>query len=92
MDEGEISQKIICECGEKSIAQALDIFMNTDLPYKKAKKLVTGCNKSCCRVPLMKLFDMVYFGKVDIEEIGRLVDVRCSVFDSLVENLKADVD
>lgn len=88
--DSEIKKKIICECGEKTIEEAIEIFLNTDLPYKKAKKLVTGCNKSCCRVPLMKLFDMVYFGRVDIVEIGRLVDIRNNVFDSMIENLKPD--
>ncbi len=90
MDEKELSQKIICDCGEKTIQEAIDIFLNTDLPYKKAKKLVTGCDKSCCRVPLMRLFDMVYFGKIDIVEIARLIDVRNNTFDMLVENLKPE--
>ena len=30
-------QKIICECGNKTVAEAIDIFQDTDLPYKKAK-------------------------------------------------------
>ena len=73
-------QKIICECGRKNIAEAIEIFQNTNLPYKKAKKLVTGCNKSCCRKALMKLFDQVYFGKIDIDEISDLIDKQNSVF------------
>lgn len=84
--------KIICDCGEKTVAEAIEIFLETDLPYKKAKKLVTGCNKSCCRVPLMKLFDMVYFGKVDVNEIARLIEIRNNKFDMLVENFKPDGD
>lgn len=72
----DIKDKIICECGDKSVAQAVEIFEQTDLPYKKAKKLVTGCNKSCCRRPLMKLFDMVEFGVVDYEEIDILIEQR----------------
>jgi len=70
----EIGQKIICNCGEKSVLQAIEIFEATELPYKKAKKLVTGCNKTCCRRALMRLFNMVDFGAIDYEEIGFLVD------------------
>jgi hypothetical protein len=66
--------KIICECGDKNVHQAVEIFENTDLPYKKAKKLVTGCSKTCCRRPLMALFNMVEFGTIDYEEIDFLID------------------
>jgi hypothetical protein len=66
--------KIICMCGDRSIHQAIEIFENTNLPYKKAKKLVTQCNKSCCRRPLMALFNMVEFGTIDYEEIDFLID------------------
>jgi len=66
--------KIICQCGEKNVAQAIEIFKATDLPYKKAKKLVTGCNKTCCRRPLMALYNMVEFGNIDYEEIDFLID------------------
>lgn len=71
-----IGEKIICECGDKSVDEAIAIFEKTDLPYKKAKKLVTGCNKTCCRRPLMRLFDMVRFGDVDYEEIDFLIEQR----------------
>lgn len=70
----DLKFKIICECGEKTIEDAIKIFGDTDLPYKKAKKLVTGCNKTCCRKPLMALFNMVDFGFVDYEEISFLID------------------
>jgi hypothetical protein len=70
------SLKIICECGNKNVAQAVEIFKQTDLPYKKAKKLVTECNKTCCRRPLMALFKMVEFGEIDYEEIDFLIDQR----------------
>lgn len=71
----EIANKIICECGDKNVAQAIEIFKATDLPYKKAKKLVTGCNKTCCRRPLMALFKMVDFGaEIDYDEIDFLID------------------
>jgi hypothetical protein len=70
----DLQQKIICECGEKSVAEAVAIFSDTDLPYKKAKKLVTGCNKTCCRRPLMALFNMVDFGTIDYEEIDFLIE------------------
>jgi len=66
----------ICECGEKNVAQAIDIFQNTALPFKKAKKLVTECSKSCCRAPLLKLYDMNQFGHFDYEEIGYLINQR----------------
>lgn len=71
----EASQdKIICECGSKSVMQAVEIFKATDLPYKKAKKLVTECNRTCCRRPLMALFNMIEFGEIDYEEIDFLID------------------
>ena len=71
---GDLKNKTICECGEKTILDAVKIFEKTDLPYKKAKKLVTGCNKTCCRKPLMALFNMVDFGFVDYEEVSFLID------------------
>lgn len=70
----DLKNKIICECGDKTVLDAVKIFENTDLPYKKAKKEVTGCNKTCCRKPLMALFNMVDFGFVDYEEISFLID------------------
>lgn len=70
----DLKNKRICECGEKTIEEAIEIFKNTDLPYKKAKKLVTGCNKTCCRKPLMALFNMVDFGFIDYEEVSFLID------------------
>ena len=66
--------KIICECGSKTVAQSVKILQETDLPYKKAKKLVTECNKACCRRPLMALFNMIEFGNIDYEEIDFLID------------------
>lgn len=66
--------KIICTCGSKTVSQAVEILQSTDLPYKKAKKLVTECNKTCCRRPLMALFNMIEFGKIDYEEIDFLID------------------
>lgn len=66
--------KIICNCGSKTVSQAVEILQDTDLPYKKAKKLVTECNKTCCRRPLMALFNMIEFGKIDYEEIDFLID------------------
>ncbi len=72
----DIKNRLICECGEKTIQNAVEIFQNTDLPYKKAKKLVTGCSKTCCRKPLMALYNMVDFGFIDYEEISFLIDAR----------------
>ena len=71
-----LKEKQICECGEITVSQAIEIFKKTDLPYKKAKKLVTGCSKTCCRRPLMALFNMVEFGEVDYEEIAFLIDAK----------------
>ena len=81
---------VICECGEKTIAEAIEIFQNTSLPYKRAKQLVTGCNKSCCRKPLMKLFDMVLFGKIDVPEVARLINLESDFVASMIENLKPE--
>jgi hypothetical protein len=72
----EILKMEICECGEKSVAQAIDVFQNTALPFKKAKKLVTECNKTCCRTALMKLYDMNQFGQFDLDEIEALIEQR----------------
>jgi hypothetical protein len=68
------NKKIICECGSKTVTQAVEILKETDLPYKKAKKLVTECNKTCCRRPLMALYNMIEFGEIDYEEIDFLID------------------
>lgn len=81
----EILKMEICECGEKNVAQAIDIFQNTSLPFKKAKKLVTECNKTCCRAALMKLFDMQQFGKYDYDEISLLVEKRIERMRRLAE-------
>lgn len=81
----EILKMEICECGEKNVAQAIDIFQNTSLPFKKAKKLVTECNKTCCRAALMKLFDMQQFGKYDYDEIALLVEKRLERMRRLAE-------
>ena len=72
----EYASKIICECGHKTIQDAVDIFKSTTLPYKKAKKLVTECNHTCCRRPLMALFNMIEFGEIDYEEIAFLIDQK----------------
>ncbi len=83
----ELAKIEICECGEKSIADAVAIFQNTDLPYKKAKKLVTGCDKTCCRQPLQKLFDMTYFGEFDLQEIVRLIEIRNNRLKQMLEDI-----
>lgn len=72
----QILEMEICECGQKSVAQAIDIFQNTAQPFKKAKKLVTECNKSCCRAALLKVYDMNVFGKFDYEEIAYVIEQR----------------
>jgi hypothetical protein len=71
----ELEDKIICQCGDNSIKQAIEIFASSSLPYKKAKKLVTQCNHAaCCRDPLMRLFEMVKSGKIDYQEIDLLIE------------------
>lgn len=81
----EILDMEICECGEKSVAQAIDIFQNTALPFKKAKKLVTECNKTCCRAALVKLYDMNQFGQYDLPEIAALIEARIERLKRLAE-------
>ncbi|MDD5548902.1 MAG: hypothetical protein PHI79_04800 [Sulfurovaceae bacterium] len=81
----DVGNKIICDCGQKTINEAVQIFSQTDLPYKKAKKLVTQCNKTCCRRPLMRLFDMIKFGEIDYEEIDFLIEQR-KIKDMEMEN------
>jgi hypothetical protein len=81
----EVLEMEICECGEKNVAQAIDIFQNTSLPFKKAKKLVTECNKTCCRTALVRLFDMQQFGKYDYDEIALLIDKRLERIRRLVQ-------
>lgn len=72
----EVLLEEICECGEKNVAESIEIFEQTTLPYKKAKKLVTGCDKSCCRAALMRLYEMVDFGQIDYDEIHDLIQLR----------------
>jgi hypothetical protein len=81
----EILAMEICECGEKNVAQAVEIFQNTSLPFKKAKKLVTECNKTCCRAALLKLFDMNQFGSFDFDEIDHLIEQRIERMKRLAE-------
>ncbi len=71
-----IKNKIICECGQKKVSEAIEIFSTTEKPYKKAKKLVSGCNQTCCRKPLMTLFNMVQFGDIDYEMIDFLIEQK----------------
>lgn len=75
-EKQEILDLEVCECGEKNVAQAIEIFQNSSLPFKKAKKLVTECNKSCCRAALLKLYDMNQFGSFDLDEIDNIIQQR----------------
>lgn len=75
----EILRMQICECGEKSVAEAIGIFEDTSLPFKKAKKLVTGCSKICCRDALAKLYEMQQFGRYDYDEIEMMIEEARSV-------------
>lgn len=90
MTDEEILNLQICECGEKTVADAIEIFQSTYEPYKKAKKLITGCSKSCCRGPLMKLFNMTFTGEIDLQEIKRQIDLRNDKFGQMLDNLKSE--
>jgi len=84
-DKQEILDLEVCECGEKNVAQAIEIFQNSSLPFKKAKKLVTECNKSCCRAALLKLYDMNQFGSFDLDEIESIIQQRLDRLKRLAE-------
>ena len=88
MSDEEILALEICECSGKCVAEAIKIFQDTTLPYPKAKKLVTECNKSCCRHALTKLFDMAYFGQFDLPEVARLIAIRDDTLAKLLEDIK----
>ena len=90
MSDEEILDLIICECGEKTVEDAIKIFQSTYEPYKKAKKMITGCSKSCCRGPLMKLFNMTFTGDIDLQEIKRQIDLRNDKFGQMLDNLKSE--
>jgi len=69
-----MESRTICECSGKCIKEAIEIFQQTNEPYRKAKKEVTLCSRNCCKKALSRLFDMVYFGKFDLEEIHTILD------------------
>lgn len=85
----EVLATEICECSGKNVADAIKIFQETDLPFKKAKKLVTECDKSCCRAALVKLFDMAFTGKFDYDEIHRLIQIRNDRLAQFIETMKS---
>lgn len=85
----EILALEICECGGKSVAEAIKLFQETSLPYKKAKKLVTQCDKSCCRAAITRLFDMAYYGNFDYDEIARLIQLRNDKLGEILERMKS---
>ncbi len=68
-----LGDTVICDCSETSIKDAIEILQHTDLPYPKAKKLVTKCSRTCCDKPLRLLFNMVEFGKFDLNEVNALI-------------------
>jgi hypothetical protein len=85
-DEERLALRI-CNCGEKSVKEAIEIFRANDLPYKKAKKLVTGCDRSCCRRALTRLYDMVEFGRIDLGEIADLIRAFNNPFENMLDQL-----
>jgi hypothetical protein len=90
-EKDEILAMEICECGQKSVADAIEIFQDTSLPFKKAKKLVTECNKSCCRAALLKIYDMKQFGRYDYDEIAYVIEQRLERLKRLGEGESDDV-
>ncbi|MCX6074897.1 MAG: hypothetical protein NTY39_11290 [Campylobacterales bacterium] len=84
----EVLELEICECGNKNVAEAIKTFQETSLPYKKAKKLVTECEKSCCRAALLRVFDMAYTGQFDYDEIHRLIQLRHNKLGEILEMMK----
>lgn len=84
----EILALEVCECGSKDVAEAIKIFQETSLPYKKAKKLVTECDKTCCRAALLRIFDMSYTGQFDYDEIYRLIQLRHDKLGEMIEKMK----
>lgn len=87
-EKEKVLGKEICECSGKNVADAIKIFQETDLPYKKAKKLVTECDKSCCRAALIRLFEMAFSGKFDYDEIDRLIQLRHDKLGEILERMK----
>ncbi|MDD2830322.1 MAG: hypothetical protein PHW18_12175 [Sulfuricurvum sp.] len=85
----EILALEVCECGCKNVADAIKIFQETSLPYKKAKKLVTECDKTCCRAALIRVFDMAYTGQFDYDEIERLIQLRHDKLGEMFERMKS---
>ncbi|MDR2636036.1 MAG: hypothetical protein LBC08_04315 [Campylobacteraceae bacterium] len=74
----DAEEKIICECANRTVKEAVEIFQKADpaLSYRKAKKLVTLCDKTCCMSPLMTLFKMVKEQDIDYRKISILIDEK----------------
>ena len=89
-DKEKVLEMEVCECGAKNVAQTIEIFQDTALPFKKAKKLVTECNKSCCRGVLMKIYDMNQYGRYDYDEIAYLIQQRQERLKRLCEGADDD--
>ena len=85
-----VLSKEVCACGEKTVSQAIAIFQHTDLPIRKAQKLVTECDKNCCKTVLSKIFDMTYYGKFDYDEIERVLTLKEDKLSALVERLTTE--
>lgn len=72
----EILALEICECGAKTVADAITIFQKSGLPCRKAKKLITECDKHCCHAALIALYEMLEHGSYDYDEIERLIQLH----------------
>jgi hypothetical protein len=84
----EVLAREICECGSKTVADAIEIFQESGLPCKKAKKLVTECDKRCCHTALITLYAMVESGNVDYDEIERLIQLHDDKYSEHCEGTK----
>ncbi len=84
----EVLASEICECGSKTVAEAIKIFQKSGLPCKKAKKLVTECDKRCCHTALIALYEMVESGSFDYDEIERLIRLHNDKWAEHCEEIK----
>lgn len=84
----EVLAREICECGSKTVADAIRIFQESGLPCKKAKKLVTECDKRCCHTALIALYEMVESGSVDYDKIAHLIQLQHDKWTEHCEEIK----
>lgn len=84
----EVLAREICECGSKTVADAIRIFQESGLPCRKAKKLVTECDKRCCHAALIALYEMVEHDSYDYDKIERLIQLQHDKYTEHCEGTK----